>query len=212
MNGITRRLLAAAMILSMLAGCGGGSDSTVKLGENEYLVSVEATLNTSQLAGMLAADIPAKQVLIGTMILEVTHNDTDRLSVDFRDLSLTPKNSSRTPIEIFLDVSGQAQGTIYKRYEDGYPRGLSYINLPLAVRSTSSDLTLQETVRTTLSADGETLLLGTFQAADTGEDHDRLPVLGDIPALGFLFSQQSHSATVNELIIVLTPKILKDHE
>ncbi len=57
---------------------------------------------------------------------------------------------------------------------------------------------------------GETVVLGgVYTRADTN-NVERVPFFGDLPYLGFLFKRTSLQETKSELLIFVTPKILKD--
>ena len=57
---------------------------------------------------------------------------------------------------------------------------------------------------------GDTLILtGVLQDADNVTT-SKVPILGDLPILGFLFRQNTTTKRKSELIILVTPKILKD--
>ncbi len=60
-----------------------------------------------------------------------------------------------------------------------------------------------------LVADGDTIVLGgIFETQDT-KSVDKVPVLGDIPGLGALFRKNSTTVDRSELMIFVTPKILR---
>ncbi|MFB3117013.1 MAG: pilus modification protein PilQ, partial [Gammaproteobacteria bacterium] len=50
---------------------------------------------------------------------------------------------------------------------------------------------------------------GVYTRADTN-NVERVPFFGDLPYLGFLFKRTSLQETKSELLIFVTPKILKD--
>jgi type IV pilus assembly protein PilQ len=59
--------------------------------------------------------------------------------------------------------------------------------------------------------DGQTLILsGIIQETDKTTER-KVPILGDIPILGALFRSRSNQVGRNEVIIILTPKILDDN-
>ncbi|PSF39581.1 pilus assembly protein [Aphanothece hegewaldii CCALA 016] len=59
--------------------------------------------------------------------------------------------------------------------------------------------------------DGQTLILsGIIQEADRTSE-SKVPILGDIPILGALFRSRSNQVGRNEVIIIVTPKILDDN-
>lgn len=57
---------------------------------------------------------------------------------------------------------------------------------------------------------GETLAIAGLTKEKDTEKVGRLPILGDIPVIGRLFSNTEHLREVNELIILITPTIIDD--
>ncbi len=57
---------------------------------------------------------------------------------------------------------------------------------------------------------GDTAVLGGIFLQDTKNIVDKVPLFGDIPVLGNLFKRTVKSDDVNELMIFITPKILKE--
>lgn len=60
--------------------------------------------------------------------------------------------------------------------------------------------------------DNETLLIGGLVQENDVKSVAKIPILGDIPVVGVLFRSSSTQKEKNELIILLTPRILKDTE
>jgi type IV pilus assembly protein PilQ len=63
---------------------------------------------------------------------------------------------------------------------------------------------------TVLVDDGETVVLGGIYETENRDDVAKVPVLGDIPGLGFLFRTKSTLTNRAELLIFVTPRILRD--
>jgi len=57
---------------------------------------------------------------------------------------------------------------------------------------------------------GDTIVLGGIYEQVTRDEVDKVPLLGDIPVLGYLFKHKLVSDEKAELLIFVTPKILKD--
>ncbi len=57
--------------------------------------------------------------------------------------------------------------------------------------------------------DGETVVLGGLQKETEAETETKIPGLGDIPVLGKLFQTKSKSKIRQELLIILTPYIIR---
>ena len=60
-----------------------------------------------------------------------------------------------------------------------------------------------------LVKDGETLVLGGIYVSTEDESEVRVPVLSKIPVLGWLFKTRSYTKLPNELLIFITPRIIK---
>jgi type IV pilus assembly protein PilQ len=67
----------------------------------------------------------------------------------------------------------------------------------------------QQIETTALVKDGETLVLGGIFTNSEEESEIRVPVLSRIPLLGWLFKTRSVSRLPNELLIFITPRIIK---
>ena len=67
------------------------------------------------------------------------------------------------------------------------------------------------TAQTTVSAMSEqTVVLGGLIAKSKNETHRKVPWLGDVPVLGHLFRSDSSSSTKTELLIIMTPHIVRN--
>ncbi|HRP35476.1 MAG TPA: type IV pilus secretin PilQ, partial [Gammaproteobacteria bacterium] len=58
--------------------------------------------------------------------------------------------------------------------------------------------------------DGETVVLGGIYETERRDAEDKVPLLGDIPGLGRLFKRNSSVSNKRELLIFVTPKILRE--
>lgn len=56
------------------------------------------------------------------------------------------------------------------------------------------------------------LIIGGLISRDSTRNQDRVPLLGDMPVLGKLFSAESSSSSKREVIIVLTPSVMLDEQ
>ena len=69
----------------------------------------------------------------------------------------------------------------------------------------------QQVTTQVLVDNGQTVVLGGIYQQRTNRDETKVPLLGDIPWLGWLFRTQSDVKAKQELLIFVTPKILKDN-
>lgn len=58
--------------------------------------------------------------------------------------------------------------------------------------------------------DGETIVLGGVYESEAGKNAFKVPFFGDLPGIGFLFKKNVESDSKRELLIFVTPKIIKD--
>ena len=61
-----------------------------------------------------------------------------------------------------------------------------------------------------LVANGDTVVLGGIFESEQRDDITSVPFFGDLPYLGRLFKNTSVDSTKQELLVFVTPKILKD--
>jgi type IV pilus assembly protein PilQ len=61
-----------------------------------------------------------------------------------------------------------------------------------------------------LVENGGTVVLGGIYQQDTRNNTSKIPVLGDIPLLGYLFRENERSDSKTELLIFITPRILTE--
>lgn len=95
--------------------------------------------------------------------------------------------------------------SVYKEINDYYMSEVPYIAATLLQRH-NLDLT---NIRI---KDEETLLLGGMITENEQVQTGKVPILGDIPVIGAFFRSQSKKMVKEELLIMLTPRIIKDTE
>jgi type II secretory pathway component GspD/PulD (secretin) len=59
---------------------------------------------------------------------------------------------------------------------------------------------------------GNTLVMGGLVSDDSTDNNTKVPIMGDIPGLGWLFRQESKTQVKKNLIIFLTPTIVQDED
>lgn len=77
------------------------------------------------------------------------------------------------------------------------------------IRSTAKDLTQAET--TVVVADEQTIVLGGLITRSTATETRKVPWLGDLPVVGHGFRFDAQATRRTELLIFLTPRIVKGH-
>ncbi len=82
-----------------------------------------------------------------------------------------------------------------------------FINL---LGSSVPSIDTQEVTTQVLVDNGETVVLGGVYRRETRDESQRVPFFGDLPYVGFLFKQTVNVNEKQELLIFVTPKIIKD--
>jgi type IV pilus assembly protein PilQ len=54
------------------------------------------------------------------------------------------------------------------------------------------------------------VVIGGIYTLDETENDTRVPVLGDLPAIGNLFKTRSRSSRKTEMLVFITPKMIAD--
>lgn len=68
----------------------------------------------------------------------------------------------------------------------------------------------REIVTQVLVNDGQTVVLGGILETERRDSERRVPVLGDVPVLGYLFKTRARTDNKDELLIFVTPRILRE--
>jgi type IV pilus assembly protein PilQ len=68
----------------------------------------------------------------------------------------------------------------------------------------------KQIVTEVLVENGGTVVIGGIYSQTETNQTNKVPVLGDLPFVGFLFKQNLRTDDRNELLIFITPRILKD--
>ena len=88
----------------------------------------------------------------------------------------------------------------------------NYITIDVAVTDDSAPSTsrlIKKSIKTTLMVkSGDTVVIGGIIKESEGNDVSGVPVLKDIPGLGWLFKAKSKTKSKSELLIFLTPTVL----
>jgi type IV pilus assembly protein PilQ len=109
-------------------------------------------------------------------------------------LKVTPQITPDNRIILDLDVKDDAVGTVVVTSGG--------VNVP--------SIDTREISTQVLVNDGQTVVLGGILTTTQREDDTKVPYLGDIPVLGHLFKTSSHKDDKDELMIFITPKIVRE--
>jgi type IV pilus assembly protein PilQ len=109
-------------------------------------------------------------------------------------LKVTPQITPDNRIILSLDVKDDSVGTVVV--------ASGGINVP--------SIDTREINTQVLVNDGQTVVLGGILATTHRSDETKVPFLGDVPVLGNLFKTTTRTNNKDELLIFVTPKILRE--
>ncbi|MCI0492702.1 MAG: hypothetical protein L0Z07_07180, partial [Planctomycetes bacterium] len=117
-------------------------------------------------------------------------------------LAVTPRISPDGTIVMEVDAQKSKLGP----REEGIP---IFVNLA-GKEILSPKIEIIEAQTTVSAADGQTIVLGGLIAETELKHRRRVPYLSDLPILGYLFRYDSDAAVRTELLIVLTPRVVRN--
>lgn len=185
-------------LASTAAIASGGSFGVTFLKVGEYLLDLE--LSAAQIDGrgeivstpkVVTADQTQAHILQGEQIPYLSSNALGAGNVVFKDavlqLDVTPHITPNGDVMMDLLVKKDARG-------QPTPTGLA--------------IDKREIKTTAQVGNGETVVLGGVFEGTQSNTTDKVPFLGDLPGIGFMFRRDRVVDQKRELLIFITPKIL----
>ncbi len=173
------------------------------LGKN-YLVDMELSAMQAEGRGeilsnprVVTTDRSPASILQGRQIpyQTVSQNGT---TTEFKDavleLKVTPQITPDDRIIMDLDVKKDEQGT----------------NVGSSTGAAIPSIDKKEVKTQVLVNNGDTVVLGGVFEQTSAKSVDKVPFLGDIPVVGWLFKRNADSDVKRELLIFVTPQILRE--
>ncbi|MEH2526169.1 general secretion pathway protein D [Bradyrhizobium sp. AZCC 2176] len=179
-------------------------------------------VNAASIASTLSALNALTRVnVISTPSLMVLDNKTARLQIGDQ-VPITTQTATSTvtaQTAIVNSITMQDTGVILsvtpRINESGRVQLEIEQEVSAVVKTTSSGIdspTIQQRrVKTTVVVnDGEVLALGGMIQEQANKTSNQIPLLGDIPGLGAAFSNRGDQVQKTELVILITPKVVRD--
>ncbi|APG27911.1 type II secretion system protein GspD [Syntrophotalea acetylenivorans] len=158
---------------------------------------------------LLTSDNEEAEIIVGANVPIITERLTDTggsdslaqsVSVERQDVALTLRFTPQITegdlvrLNVFQEITGIAQNQIGD------------------VDSIGPTLTKRLLRNTVLAEDGQTVVLGGLIRNDVQDIESKVPLLGDIPVLGWLFKHSTKIESKVNLLIFITPRIIKDKD
>jgi len=179
-----------------------GAPSSFAIGFSDGTDFIEAELSALESDGLgeiisqpklITSDQTAARIEVGTEIPYLEASSSGAATVSFKDavlsLEVTPNITPDDQVILQVQVNKDDVGEIFA----GVP---------------SIDTTEIQTE--VLIANGETVVLGGVYEDSVSQTISKTPLLGDIPYLGRFFRNESSEISKQEVLIFITPRIIKD--
>ncbi len=113
---------------------------------------------------------------------------------------------------ILLDITPEIDdnGMITLKINPSISDTVNAVSNDSTARSIPPDLVRRQIASVIKVKDGQHAILGGLISSKTGTNTSKVPLLGDIPLLGSLFKREEKINTVEELVLVITPHIIKN--
>lgn len=199
-----------------ILGFGSGSDVTITTpaGSSVTLKSLVGFINF--LKSTANANILSTPSVIAMDNQEATIKSGDRVVVGFdQQVGTNGAAGSRAPkfedADIMLKLKpfiSPTSDTVRMEIETSVKQ-ISTARTPDAFKSETQPLAKRE-IKTNINVrNGDTVVMGGLQKEDEIEEVRKVPLLGDIPILGWLFKSRRVSTDKTNMLIFLTPKIMR---
>jgi len=165
-----------------------------------FLSALEGVTDTTVLANpkILALNKQKGEVIVGRKDGYLTTTVTESATVQSVDFLET---GTRLVFRPYIADDGFIRMEIHPEDSSG---GLTASNLPFKVTT--------EVTSNIMVKDGRTIVIGGLFRESSNSSRSQIPGLGNLPGVGALFRNQRDTTTREEVIILLTPHIIKDQE
>lgn len=112
---------------------------------------------------------------------------------------------------VLLDITPEIaeDGTITLRINPSISETASVVSTDNTTRSMPPDLSRRQLSSVVSVKDGNRVIMGGLINTKTVTDENKIPILGDIPVLGYLFKREGIVKKTEEIVIIIEPHIVK---
>lgn len=112
---------------------------------------------------------------------------------------------------VLLDITPEIadDGTITLRINPSISETASAVSSDNSTRSMPPDLSRRQLSSVVSVKDGNRVIMGGLINTKNVTDENKVPLLGDIPAVGYLFKREGVTKKTEEIVIVIEPHIVK---
>ncbi|MCK5505720.1 MAG: hypothetical protein KAJ10_11180, partial [Thermodesulfovibrionia bacterium] len=165
----------------------------------------EDTVNVLSTPQILTSDNEEAEIHVGENVpfiskreRDITTTNTVLSSIERKDVGITLKIKPQITEGDYVKLDLYQEISSVKEASESI---LTTVGPSTTKRSTKTSVVVK---------DGQTVVIGGLMQEKEEESIAKLPILGDIPILGWLFKHKSTTKTKTNLLVFLTPHIVKD--
>lgn len=179
--------------------------------KRNFLVMLKALASRSQLKSLatphvIAADNREAHILIGEEVPILTSTSTSLLTANAQTVNSVQYRDTGKILTIVPQVNSAGLVNMEIRQE------VSAVGARVFGNTNSPSFTSREAETTVVVQNGESVLIGGIIDDQLTRSRSGVPFLMDIPVLGHLFRTDSEKLDRTELIILITPHVIRDRE
>lgn len=171
------------------------------------LSETDTDINVISAPRLLTSDNEEAEIIVGSNVPIITSTGSDNAgnavnSIERQDVALTLRFTPQVTegdlvrLKVYQEISDVAQAS-------------ANVGDPNDVGVTIDKRLVRNTV---LAEDGKTVVLGGLFQTNQQEQVSKVPLLGDLPLLGWLFRNKSQIETKTSLMVFITPTIIRSPE
>lgn len=212
-NFITSPITQQGALFSLAAG----GSSTFNIGGQSFTIgSVQALIKAIQ--SNTNANILATPQIVALDNSEANFESAEKIPVSagttIAGNGLSQQNITKEPVVLSMTIKPQInKATRFVKLDVTTKLGdVSNANVPPGLAGTTFG-TLERTAKTSVVVgDSDTIVLGGLIRDKVTDSVSKIPILGDIPLLGWLFKSKTSQVQKSNLLIFMTPHILRPYE
>jgi len=189
----------------------GPDGNTITVPALSALINLSKTssdVNILSAPRLLTSDNEEAEIIVGSNVPIITNRLTDTgssglaqsVAIERQDVALTLRFTPQVTegnlvrLNVFQEITDIASSSVGNVNEVG------------------PTLTKRQLRNTVLAEDGKTVVLGGLIGTNIQKTVSKVPLLGDIPLLGWLFRSEGTQERKTNLLVFITPKVIRDAE
>ncbi|MCK4502431.1 MAG: type II secretion system secretin GspD, partial [Desulfuromonadales bacterium] len=168
----------------------------------------DTNINILSAPRLLTSDNEEAEIIVGSNVPIITSKTKDNdgnpvNSVERQDVALTLRITPQ------ITEGNLVRLKVYQEISDVALSNEKNVGLANDVGPILTKRVLRSTI---VAQDGKTVVLGGLFQTNKQDQVTKVPLLGDIPLLGYLFKRRHETETKTSLLIFITPRVIRDSD